>query len=107
MTRADLWVIIIGGMVVTYLIRLSFIYFIPPDRMPDLFRRGLRFVPPAVLAALITPDLLLPDGYLDVSLGNQRLIAAVVAALIGWRTRNIWLTIVSGLITFGLLSILF
>jgi len=106
MTRIDLWTIIIGGMVVTYLIRLSFIFFIPPDRMPDLFRRGLRYVPPAVLAALIAPDLLMIDGALQISFTNHRLVAGVVAGLVAWRTRNTWLTIVSGLITFGLLSLL-
>ena len=106
MTRIDLWTIIIGGMVVTYLIRLSFIFFIPPDRMPSLFRRGLRYVPPAVLAALIAPDLMIIDGTLQLSFTNHRLIAGVLAALVAWRTRNIWLTIVSGLVIFGLLSIL-
>ena len=106
MTRIDLWTIIIGGMVVTYLIRLSFIFFIPPDRMPGLFRRGLRYVPPAVLAALIAPDLMIIDGTLQFSFTNHRLIAGIVAALVAWRTGNIWLTIGSGMFVFGLLSIL-
>ena len=82
MTRIDLWTIIIGGMVVTYLIRLSFIFFIPPDRMPSLFRRGLRYVPPAVLAALIAPDLMIIDGTLQLSFTNHRLIAGI-------QTRNV------------------
>ncbi len=106
MNRIELWIIILGGMVVTYLIRLSFFLFIPPDRMPEWVQRGLRYVPPAVLAALIAPDLLLLDGALRLSFDNHRLVAGSIAALVAWRTRNTWLTIVSGLLTFGLLSLL-
>jgi branched-subunit amino acid transport protein len=106
MNRAELWMIILGGMAVTYLIRLSFFFFIPPDRLPEWFRRGLRYIPPAVLAALIVPDLLLLDGTLHLSFANHRLVAGSIAALVGWRTGNTWLTIVSGLLTFGLLALL-
>ena len=105
MNRAELWIIILGGMAVTYLIRLSFFFFIPPDRLPEWFRRGLRYIPP-VLAALIVPDLLLLDGTLYLSFANHRLVAGSIAALVGWRTGNTWLTIVSGLLTFGLLALL-
>jgi branched-subunit amino acid transport protein len=106
MNRAELWIIILGGMAVTYLIRLSFIFLIPPDRLPEWFRRGLRYIPPAVLAALIAPELLLLGGRLHLSFANHRLIAGSIAALVAWRTRNTWLTIVSGLLTFGLLALL-
>ncbi len=106
MSGTELWIIILGGMTVTYLIRLSFFFFIPPDRLPERFRRGLRYIPPAVLAALITPDLLLLDGILHLSFDNHRLVAGSIAALVAWRTRNTWLTIVSGLLAFGLLALL-
>ncbi len=106
MSRAELWIIILGGMAVTYLIRLSFFYFIPPDRLPEWSRRGLRYIPPAVLAALIAPDLLLLDGTLHLSFANHRLVAGSIASLVAWRTGNTWLTIGSGLIAFGMLSLL-
>ena len=104
MNTIAIWGIIIGGMVVTYAIRLSFIALVPHERLPDLFRRSLRYVPPAVLAALITPDLFRPAGPLDISLGNQRLLAGAVAAIVAWRSRNTWLTIATGMATLWLLS---
>ena len=104
MSTISLWGIIIGGMVVTYAIRLSFIALVPHERLPDLFRRGLRYVPPAVLAALITPELFRPAGTLDISLGNHRLLAGVVAAIVAWRSRNTWLTILTGMAALWLLS---
>jgi branched-subunit amino acid transport protein len=104
MNTTAIWGIIIGGMVVTYAIRLSFIALVPHERLPDLFRRSLRYVPPAVLAALITPDLFRPAGPLDISLGNHRLLAGAVAAIVAWKSRNTWLTIVTGMAVLWLLS---
>jgi branched-subunit amino acid transport protein len=98
-----LWTIIIGGMLVTYATRLSFILLIPQERVPDLIKRALRYVPPAVLATLILPDLLLSNGSVQLSLQNFRLLAGVLAALVSWRTKNTWLTIGVGMIALWLL----
>lgn len=104
MTRPELWFIILGGMVATYLIRLSFIALLPHERLPALFRRGLTYVPPAILSALIFPEILRTDGYLDLSPGNPRLLAGIVAALVAWRTRSVWLTILLGMAALWLFS---
>ena len=106
MPQTEIWLIIILGGLATYLTRLSFILLIPPDRLPEAFRRGLRLVPPAVLSALILPDLLLQDGSLSVDLQNSRLLAGIVAALVAWRTRNTWLTIGAGMLALWGLSLL-
>jgi branched-subunit amino acid transport protein len=57
----------------------------------------LRFVPPAVLSAIVAPALLMPNNSMDISLGNFRLLAGVIAILVAWRTRNTLLTILSGM----------
>ena len=106
MSELALWAIILGGMLVTYAIRLSFIALIPIERLPSLLLRSLRFVPPAILAALITPDLLSPLGDLDLSLQNHRLLAGVLAALVAWRFRNTWLTIAAGMLALWLLPLI-
>jgi branched-subunit amino acid transport protein len=99
-----LWTIIIGGMLVTYATRLSFILLIPQERVPTLMKQALRYVPPAVLAALILPDLLLSDGSFQLNLQNYRLLAGLLAALVSWRTKNTWLTIGVGMGALWLLS---
>lgn len=103
MSRGALWAVILGGMVVTYATRLSFILFIPTSRLPDAVRRGLRLVPPAVLSALTLPMLLMPADSLDLSLQNTRLLAGAAATLIALWTRNTWLTIASGVLAMILL----
>ncbi len=104
MSTAALWAIILGGMAATYTTRLSFLVLVPHERLPLAARRALRFVPPAVLAAIILPELTRPGGTLDLSVGNVRLLAGALAALVAWRFKNTWLTIGAGMIALWALS---
>ena len=84
----------------TYLLRLSFIGIVGDRIMPNWALVPLRFVAPAVLAALIAPAVLLKDGALDLSpASNPRAIAALVALLLAWKTRSVPLVIAAGLLT--------
>ena len=104
MSELELLIIISLGAILTYLTRLSFIAIIPHQSLPPVFRSGLRFVPPAVLAAIILPALLMPADSLDFTLDNHRLIAGIVAIAVGWRSRNIWLTIAAGMLVLWTLN---
>jgi branched-subunit amino acid transport protein len=95
-------IVLLGGMAVTYTERLSFLVLIGHERVPPGVRRGLRFVAPSVLAALILPELLLTDGHLPASLLEPRLIAGLLAAAVTWRFRNTWLTIAVGMLSLWL-----
>jgi len=99
-----LWLIIIGMGMITYAIRLSLIVLLGRVGVPVIVQRALRFVPPAVLSAIIFPELLRPGGTLDISPGNARLIAGVVAALVAWRTKNVILTIAVGMAALWILQ---
>ena len=104
MSDAELWLTVAGMGVVTFAMRLLPIVLLERVSLPALVQRGLRFVPPAVLSAIIFPELLVRNGALDVSFGNTRLIAGLVAALVAWRTRNVIVTIVVGMATLWLLQ---
>jgi len=95
----------IAGMgLVTYAIRLSMLLLAGRGGVPGLLQRGLRFVPPAVLSALIFPELLLPGGSPLLSPMNPRLLAGLLAALVAWRSRNALLAIAAGMLAlWGLL----
>jgi len=92
-----IWMILVAAGLLTYAIRLSFILLWGKIDVPTWLVRTLRFVPSAVLTAIVVPELILPGGYLDVSPGNPRLIAGVLAILVAWRTRNIAFTILVGM----------
>ena len=89
--------IFVAGGLLTFAMRFSFIYLLGRAALPERVRRLLRFVPAAVLAAIITPELLLHTGSLEVGPGNTRLIAGLVAILVAWWTRNTLLTILVGM----------
>ncbi len=97
MSQGLLWgtIIIIG--LLTLGIRLSFIVFMGKMRVSSMAQQALRFVPIAVLSALIAPALFFSSGSLNVSLSNTRLIAGILAILVAWRTKNVLLTIFSGM----------
>jgi branched-subunit amino acid transport protein len=82
---------------VTFATRLSFIALLGRVEVPPFFKRALRYVPPAVLSAIIFTEILVRDGAPDLSPGNERLLAGGAAALVAWRTRNVLLTIAVGM----------
>lgn len=105
MTGAEVWAVILGGMLVTYGTRLSFILLPHPDRLPDLFRRGMRLVAPGVLSAILVPQVfVLGSGQVQVI--GPKPLAAIVAAAIGWRTHNAWLAIGGGMVSLWILQAL-
>jgi branched chain amino acid efflux pump len=98
-----IWFIIAAVSVVTFMLRASFIVFADPRRFPHLFRQALTFVPPAVLAAIVAPGLLLREGVIDVSLSNGRLFAGLVAIVATTFVRNAMAAIAAGMSTLWLL----
>ena len=103
----NLWLTIAAAGLVTYLIRLSFIAVHGRVVMPQWFTRALTFVPVAVLSAIILPDLLTWQGNLTLSGTNPRLLGGMAAALVAWRTRSVWLTILVGMLVLFALQMLF
>ena len=99
------WVMILGGLA-TFTIRAMFIILIGQREIPPLLRRALFFIPPAVLTAIILPELLFPKGHVNLSFTNPNLLAGSVAVLVAWRTRSVLLTIVVGMVVFWAINLL-
>ena len=106
MNGLSIWLLIIALAAGTFALRFSFVYLFGKVDMPDWLRRALRFVPASVLAALVFPALTYPNGALDLSLGNIRLLAGLGGALVAWRTKNVLWTIAVGMILFWILQAL-
>jgi len=102
-----LWLTILLAGLATFATRLSFIQLYGRRTFPEWLARSLRFVPPAVLTAIIIPELLVHDGGLDLSFGNFRLLAGIIAALVAWRTKNVMLTVLVGMAVLWALQFIF
>jgi branched-subunit amino acid transport protein len=103
----NIWLVLLLGGLLTFGMRFIFIYLLGRFEVPEVMRRALRFVPPAVLTAIVLPELLIRSGRMDLSLTNFRLLAGVVAALVAWKTKNTLLTILGGMLALLLLELIF
>jgi len=102
--EVSIWVVMIVVGALTFLTRLSFIALAGRWDAPPLFRSALRFVPVAILTAIVVPELVMHTGTLDLSLTNPRLLAGLLAIFVAWRTKNTVLTIVVGMTAFWVLQ---
>ena len=107
MTQSTIWLVLAGMALVTYLLRASFLLLPENVATPPLLRRALRYVPAAVLTAIWAPELLLQKGVISLALGNERLLAGIVAIAIAWRFRVTFGTIIAGLAALHLFDWMF
>jgi branched chain amino acid efflux pump len=103
----NIWLIMLLGGLITFGIRFSLIYLFGRLHIPETMRKALQYVPPAVLSAIIFPELFLKDGNLNLALDNYRLLAGLFAVVVAWFGKNTLVTIIAGMITLFLLKFLF
>lgn len=97
-----MWTVVIIVGVATLGLRFVFIGLFDKVNVPPTLERALRYIAPAVLAALALPAIVRPDG--DLTLWNPLVPAAVLGALAAWKTGNIGAAIVVGLPALWLLQ---
>jgi len=89
---------IAGMTVVTFDVRYPVLALVSRVTLPEWLRAALRFVPPAVLAAIIAPALLVSDsGNIWLSPANAYLVAGLIAIAVALAGRNILLTMAVGM----------
>lgn len=106
MSTASLWLLFLAIGLGTFSLRFSFIYLFGKITMPEWLRRALKYVPAAVLAALVFPALTHPTGTLDISINNLRLLAGLGGAIVAWKTRNVLWTLATGMALLWILQAL-
>jgi len=105
MTESGLFAVVLGMGAITYGLRAGSLLL--AERLPRSawLTSFLRFVPVAVLSAIVALQVFIPSGQLDLSLvENHRLQASVLAILVAWRTRNMLLTIAVGMAALWILQ---
>jgi len=92
---------LIAGMALTTMsTRIPVLWWLSLHPLSPSLARALKYVPLAVLSAIIAPIILVSEGKLFLQLENAPLVASVVAILVAWRTRSLLLTIVIGMAIF-------
>jgi len=90
--------LILGMMLVTFPVRYTMFALSGKLQFSPRFQQLLGYVPVAILTAIVIPAILIPQGdRLLFSPTNPRLIAAIIAFVVGWWRGSLLLTIVVGM----------
>jgi branched-subunit amino acid transport protein len=102
-----MWLVIAGMTVVTAITRALFLLGGERTVLPERAQRALRYAPAAALAAVVLPDVLETSEGLSFALSNHEFYATVAG--LGWFLwrRSMLGTIVTGMLAFTALRLLF
>ncbi len=98
MDQKVVFLTILGMTVVTYTPRLLPVYFLSSKSLPSLVVDWLRYVPVAVLAAMLFPSLLVQGDEVVLAPSNLFLWAAFPTFLVAWKTRSLFGSVVVGMV---------
>ena len=101
----EFW-LILGMFIITFGIRFVMFAFAGKITFPVWMQQSLKFVPPAVLTAIIVPAVIMPYGDMDISFTNVYLLAAIISVAISLVTKSLLKTIFFGMLVFLLLKLL-
>ena len=94
------WTLILYCGLVTYLTRFTMITLIKKEMFNDRIREILSFVPSAIFPAIIFPAIFINDSGSFQIEDNPKIVAAIIAVIIGIYSRSIIATIFSGLASY-------
>lgn len=95
--RSEIILVIAAMGLVTFITRFSFIAISRRINFSERALNVMRYVPIAILSALIAPAVFAPNGQVNLSVGNDYIWASLLSALIAYKTRNAFLTVFAGM----------
>ena len=97
------WSLIIYCGLITFLTRFSMIALLKKEMFNDRIREVLSFVPSAIFPAIIFPAIFLDNSGLLQFENNPKILASIIAVIVGMLSKNIIATIVAGLAAYWFL----
>ena len=101
------WTSVFIAGLITYFTRMGMITLIDKNIFSENFRKILNYVPSVVFPSIIFPGVLLDDYGTLVTLGDPKIYGALIAIIVGYFSKNVILTIVSGLSSYWFLIFVF
>lgn len=103
--QTKIYLMILGMWLVNYLPRVFPMVVLSKMEIPERMITWLGFVPAAVLAAIIVPSLIMPDGQVALTWRNPYLITAIPAVVIAIKTQSLVWTLLVGMLVMALVQI--
>ena len=97
------WLSIIIAGILTYFTRMTMIALVSRDMLGDRIKAVLAYVPSAVFPAIIFPAIFINDYGTFIEMNDPKIFGATVAIVMGYFSRNVIATILSGLISYWII----
>ena len=97
------WITIIIAGIITYFTRMTMIALVDRDLLGERVKEVLAYVPSAVFPAIIFPAIFINDFGTFIEMNDPKIFGAIVAIIVGYFSKNIIATILSGLISYWFL----
>ena len=94
---------IIGVSLVSFLPRILPVALFSHYEFPELLKRWLSYVAPAVLGGLTAISVLAPEGVVDISIHNRYIWVFIPTLLVAIKTRSLFYSLLVGIVTMALL----
>ena len=94
--------IIIAG-ILTYFTRMTMVALVKKEMLGDKLKDVLAYVPSAVFPAIIFPAIFFNDNGSFVEISDPKIFASIIAIVVGYFSRNVIATILSGLISYWII----
>ncbi|MEO6063489.1 MAG: AzlD domain-containing protein [Thermoflexales bacterium] len=89
--------LLVGMLAVTFFTRFTMIALLGKVDVPLWAQRAFRLVLPAVMMAIVLPQVMIRGGAIVTTTLNPRLISVIIAGVVAWRTRNMVYTLLAGM----------
>tara|TARA_B100000524_G_scaffold41236_1_gene19818 strand:- start:278 stop:589 length:312 start_codon:yes stop_codon:yes gene_type:complete len=97
------WALIVYCGLITFFTRFSMIALLKKEMFNDRIREVLSYVPSAIFPAIIFPAIFIDEmGFLQFE-NNPKILASIIAVIVGTLSKNIIATIVAGLAVYWFL----
>ncbi|WP_069998076.1 AzlD domain-containing protein [Cellulosilyticum sp. I15G10I2] len=100
-------VIILGAGLATYFTRFPLLVISGNREIPPRVTKFMSYIAPAVLTSLIVPAIFIKQGHIDISFNNNYIVASVITALSAYCSKNMLLSVITGICTVGILMYIF
>ena len=82
---------------------MTMIALVSRDMLGDRIKAVLAYVPSAVFPAIIFPAIFINDYGSFIEMNDPKIFAAIVATIVGYFSKNVIATILSGLISYWII----
>jgi branched-subunit amino acid transport protein len=94
------WLSVIIAGILTYITRMTMVTLVDGRILSAKLKQVLGYVPAAVFPAIIFPAVFLNESGILVNINDPKIIAATIAIIVGYFTKNVIATILTGLISY-------